>query len=279
MPDVDLQKWIGRTQVDRDRAAKGQLERLAALLDRDPGDAVGEVVPQGWHCAFFPPLARQSELGADGHPKTGEFLPPLHFPRRMFAGRSMEFLAPIAAEAQIVRTSTIARITPKEGRRGPLVIVEVEHAIEADGQAALRETHNIFYMPLGPGGGPAGGIEAPAELPGADIVDTFEATPSLLFRYSAVGYNAHRIHYDLPYAQYEGHPGLVVNGGLLALKLLELAKKAVGGDLRKFEVRHRRPVYAGALVELRAVRDETVRLWALDAEGRVAAEGFAEAMR
>jgi len=275
----DLRAWIGREQIEHDEACPAVLRRLAALLDcSDEQIRHGAPTPQGWHAAFFAPLARQSDLSADGHPKKGAFLPPSAYPRRMFAGRRISFLAPISIGAQLKRTSRIAAISEKQGRSGALMIVEVDHLIEADGVVCVRETHDIFYRAEAASQAP----ETPAlvQTRSADARETFSADEALLFRYSAVTFNAHRIHYDHAYAaKTEGYPALVVNGGLIALKLCEHAKAQLGAQtLKTLKVRHRAPFFVNRVGELASARreDGALELWALDERGRVTAEGEAE---
>jgi 3-methylfumaryl-CoA hydratase len=278
-----MPEWVGKSQTDEDEASLAILRRMAALLDQSADAyALQGVVPQGWHLAFFPTLVPQHQISADGHPEKGAFLPPVPLPRRLFAGRRLEFLQPIAIGAQLSRRSRIASITSKQGKTGSLVFVEVEHVISVEGIAAIRECQDITYRPAvgetTPANEPA--RSAPIELPKPDLNELFEATPTLLFRYSAVTYNAHRIHYDEPYAtREEGYPGLIVNGGLIGLKLCELAKRLrTGKPLRRFEVRHKRPFFANRRGQLSALAmpDGTARVWSLDEEGRLTAEGTAE---
>ena len=141
-----LQDWVGRNEVAEDEASLPIVRRLAALLDRDAmALRRGAPLPKGWHAVFFGPLTPQSQLGPDGHPRKGDFLPPVPLPRRMFAGRRITFLAPLAIGAALRRTSTIAAITPKTGRSGQMVFVRVEHRIEADGMPVVLEEQDIVY--------------------------------------------------------------------------------------------------------------------------------------
>ncbi|MDC7785159.1 MaoC family dehydratase N-terminal domain-containing protein [Rhodoplanes sp. TEM] len=277
-----LQAWVGRAEVAEDEAAAVLVRRVAALLDRDPAPYVdGTAVPEGWHVAFFTPLAPQSQIGPDGHPHRGDFLPPVSLPRRMFAGRRLRFLAPIRIGAALRRTSTIAAITPKRGRSGEMVFVRVEHAIAADGTLAVIEEQDIVYREeAGVAAKPGNGAAAPAEeLPEPTDRESFVPDPVMLFRYSAITFNAHRIHYDAPYAQgEEGYPNLVVNGGLTALKLGELAKRNLpGGRLGRISLRNERPFFLGRKAELRSrwEPDGRLSLWSVDERGRVLTRGEA----
>ncbi|RAI42091.1 FAS1-like dehydratase domain-containing protein [Rhodoplanes roseus] len=277
----DLQAWVGRHEVVEDEAAAVLVRRVAALLDRDPSPYVsGAVVPENWHVAFFTPLAVQSQIGPDGHPRRGDFLPPVRLPRRMFAGRRLRFVAPIRVGAALRRTSTVTAITPKRGRSGEMVFVTVEHAITSDGTLAVIEEQDIVYREEATAGSkPANGDAAAEELPEPTDREAFAPDPTMLFRYSAITFNAHRIHYDTPYTQgEEGYPNLVVNGGLTALRLGELAKRNLpGGRLGRLTLRNVRPFFLGRKAELRSrwEPDGRLSLWSVDERGRVLTQGEA----
>lgn len=295
MPDTlvetdALQGWVGRSEITEDEASLTIVRRLAALLDRDAASfRRGGTLPEGWHAVFFAPTTPQSQLGPDGHPRKGDFLPPVPLPRRMFAGRRIRFLAPVPIGAELRRTSTIAAITPKTGRSGRMVFVRVDHSIEADGVPAITEEHDIVYREEAAPGGPATGGPAPGAspanppvpptLPPATATEPYAPDSVTLFRYSAVTFNGHRIHYDLPYTQGEEHyPSLIVNGGLTALRLCELAKRQLpGGRIGHLAVRNVRPFFVGRQGRLHchAEADGRLRLWALDEAGRPIAEAEA----
>ena len=281
-----LQAWVGRKEVVEDEAAAVVVRRVAALLDCDPSPFVsGAAVPENWHVAFFTPLAGQSQLGPDGHPRKGDFLPPVSLPRRMFAGRRLRFVSPIRIGASLQRTSTVTAITPKRGRSGEMVFVQVEHAITADGTLAVIEEHDIVYREAAksdarPDAKPAA-VAAEEPLPEPTDREAFAPDPVTLFRYSAITFNAHRIHYDVPYVHdEEGYPGLVVNGGLTALRLGEHAKRNLpGGRLGRLSLRNVRPFFVNNNGEVRSLRkpDGSLSVWALDERGRVIAQGDAAA--
>jgi 3-methylfumaryl-CoA hydratase len=289
MPDtlVDmhaLQDWVGRSEVAEDEASLPIARRLAALLDRDAMTLRrGEPLPEGWHAVFFGPLTPQSQLGPDGHPRKGDFLPPVPLPRRMFAGRRIVFAAPLPIGAALRRTSTIAAITPKTGRSGRMVFVRVEHRIEADGVPVVLEEQDIVYREEAAPGAPATATAALEPLPTPLATEPYAPDSVTLFRYSAVTFNGHRIHYDLPYTQGEEHyPALIVNGGLTALRLCELAKRHLpGGRIGRLSVRNVRPFFVGRPGLLHccagagAGADGALRLWALDETGRPIAEAGA----
>lgn len=278
--DGDLSSWIGREQVAFDEASAASLKRVAAMLDQPPEQITrGAPTPAGWHAAFFAPLAPQAELAADGHPNKGAFLPPVPYPRRMFAGRRILFHAPIPIGAQLKRISRIASIAEKQGRSGAMVLVQVDHRIEADGVHAIEETHDIIYRPAATSAESAP-QQVKAEPREASAREPFLADPTLLFRYSAVTFNAHRIHYDRPYTTAEeGYPDLVVNGGLISLKLCEHVKaRALASRLQSFSVRHSAPFFAsreGAIASIR-VSEGDFSVWATDENGRITADGKAE---
>src|SRR5574343_1756329 len=209
---MNLQDWIGRSEEGTDLFTATPYAALSATFDR-PAErpANGTPLPALWHWLYFLPLHRQSEIGADDHAKRGGFLPPVPLPRRMWAGSQIEFRAPVRAGQAIHRSSQIADVRMKTGRTGPLVFVNVHHEIHAEDQLAIREEHDIVYRDMPQPGAPApAGIAAPQ-----DASWTREIRPDdvLLFRYSALTFNGHRIHYDRRYVtEVEGYPGLGVHG-------------------------------------------------------------------
>jgi 3-methylfumaryl-CoA hydratase len=277
-----LQGWVGRSEVTEDEVALPIVRRLAALLDRDATSfRRGSPLPEGWHAVFFGPVVPQSQLGPDGHPRKGDFLPPVPLPRRMFAGRRIRFVAPVRIGAELRRISTIAGVTPKTGRSGRMVFVRVEHRIEADGTLAVLEDQDIVYREEAAPGAPPAPAPA-AALPEATATEPYAPDTVTLFRYSALTFNGHRIHYDLPYTQGEEHyPALIVNGGLTALRLCELAKRQLpGGRIGFLSVRNVRPFFVNRTGRLHCTTeaDGRLRLWALDEEGRPVAEAEAGAV-
>ena len=274
-----LDGWIGREEVAEDEASLVLLRRLAALLDQDPASIRrGAPMPEGWHVALFGPLARQSGLGRDGHAALGEFLPPVPLPRRMFAGRRTWFQAPIAIGAAVRRVSRIAAITPKAGRSGRMIFVTVRHGIESEGRECVVEEQDLVYREAAAPGAAVAGTPPPV-LPDDALRERFTPDTVLLFRYSAVTNNGHRIHYDADYARgAEGYPALVVNGGIATTKLSELAKRQLPGPLRQVTTRAGRPLFVGREATLACSLEAPgrARLWALDDAGRLAFECVAE---
>jgi 3-methylfumaryl-CoA hydratase len=284
-PGTDpLQAWLGRSETGRDVARVQPALALAATLDR--ADLVMRLqtpkvtLPPGWHWLYFLPTALQSTLAADGHPARGGFLPPVALPRRMWAGSRLAFVAPIDFDAGLDRTSTIARIESKSGRSGALVLVTVRHEVHADGRLAVIDEHDIVYREATKPGAPAAAVPDQRE-PGrkAEFRRTVTPDPVLLFRYSALTFNGHRIHYDRSYVtQVEGYPGLVVHGPLQATLLLDLLDRELpAARVARFTFRAMAPVFDTAPFELCGAREGTsVRLWSLAPDGRVAMDATAE---
>jgi 3-methylfumaryl-CoA hydratase len=277
-----LQQWTGRTERRRDVVTAAPLAALAATLDRDAAQANAEVPPL-WHWLFFTPQPRQSEIGADGHAERGGFLPPVPLPRRMWAGGRLEFLQPLHVGDAIVRESRIVKVDAKSGRSGELVFVTVRHEVSNARGIALTEEHDIVYRDM-----PAPGAPLPTPQPApSDATFSRDVVPDavLLFRYSALTFNAHRIHYDRPYVtQVEGYPGLIVHGPLIATLLADLLRCAHLGDqpgaqLRRFAFTAMRPLFDTHPFVLcgRVEADaRSVALWARDHEGFLAMQAKAE---
>ncbi|PXW23451.1 3-methylfumaryl-CoA hydratase [Paraburkholderia caballeronis] len=262
-----LDAWLDRTETLTDDITSFPLRALAATLDREPP---GEVVPPLWHWLYFLPVAPLAQVGPDGHPKRGGFLPPVPLPRRMWAGGRFSFHAPLRAGTRATRTSTIASIEDKTGRSGRLVFVTVQHRVETDGQLCVDEEHDIVYRDEPRPG--AGGPKPIAARADQAWERTLNADPVLLFRYSALTFNGHRIHYDFPYVtNEEGYPGLIVHGPLIATLLVDLVRRELpGATLETFAFRAVRPTFAGhALTVCGKPSDDgrTVELWAKDHEG------------
>jgi len=279
----NLRDWIGRRETARDVARVAPALGLAATLDRADLIArlqgAGSVVPPAWHWLYFLPTALQSALGPDGHPTRGGFLPPVTLPRRMWAGSRLTFPAAIAFDAPLERSSTIAAVEHKSGRSGELVLVTVRHEIRARGVLAVTDEHDIVYRQAPQPGAPPAPPADPDPARAADFRRTVAPDPVLLFRYSALTFNGHRIHYDRSYVTgVEGYPGLVVHGPLQATLLLDLVDRHLpGARIASFTFRARAPVFDTAPFDVCGARQgSTVRLWTLAPDGRIAMDAAAE---
>ena len=270
----DYSAWVGRSETREDVAAAAPLAGLAALLDHDISPWLPGTVPPLAHWLYFLPTARQSTIGEDGHPRRdgAGLLPPVPLPRRMWAGSRIDFLSPVAVGAALTRVTTIDAIKPKRGASGDLLFVTLRHDIAADGVAAIREEQNIvFREPAPTAPAPAAVPVEPAEPEPAEAVRSLSPDPILLFRYSALTFNAHRIHYDRDYARdVEGYAGLVVHGPLIATLLMDHFLRAAPGAIpRRFSFRAEAPLIDGAPFGLCLARDgDAARLWTRDAAGR-----------
>ncbi len=278
--DLDgLKAWVGRRTSAEDIAAVPPVAALAATLDRtDPPPKAGDRLPPLWHWLYFLEAKAASELGPDGHPRRGGFLPPVPLPRRMWAGSRLSFLRPIPLGEPIRRDSEILKVEAKEGRSGPLVFVTVRHQVIAAGEAAIEEEHDIVYR-----GSPKSGDPVPAAKPApADAAWARRLVPDpvLLFRYSALTFNGHRIHYDHPYVTaIEGYPGLVVHGPLQATLMLDLLRRQrPEAKVRGFSFRALSPVFADRPLTIGgrpAAPGMSVALWVANDTGALAMEGEA----
>ena len=278
--DLDrLRSWIGRSETRGDVASATPVAALSATLDRDDAPPMpGTEVPPLWHWLYFTPLTRARDLGADGHAKLGGFLPPVPLPRRMWAGGRLEFVRALRVGEALTRTSRIADVSVKHGRSGALVFVAVDHEIAGAEGVAVRERHDIVYRePPRPDAPAVAPQPAPA---GAAFAREVVPDPVLLFRYSALTFNGHRIHYDRSYVtEVEGYPGLVVHGPLIATLLLDLLRRErPDARVRRFEFRALRPVFDIHRFAVcgRPEADGRFALWARDHEGMLAMQASAE---
>jgi 3-methylfumaryl-CoA hydratase len=277
--DLDhLRQWLGSTEQRTDEVTAMPLAALAATLDRDdPLPGPGSEVPPLWHWLYFAAVARQSELGPDGHPKRGGFLPPVPLPRRMFAGGRLEFLRPLRVGDRITRTSKVMRVDGKQGRSGALVFVMVRHEFANGGEPAMTEEHDIVYRDNPQPGAAAKPVAAPVDETFArEIVPD----PVLLFRYSALTFNGHRIHYDRSYVtEVEGYPGLIVHGPLIATLLADLLRRErPEARVRRFGFKAVHPLFDINRFTVcgRPNGERNYALWARDHEGALAMEASAE---
>lgn len=277
-----LQTWTGRTETLTDSITAAPVSGLSATLDRDDAAPVpGTALAPLWHWLYFLPQVRHSGLGPDGHPARGGFLPPVPLPRRMWAGGRLrwEEANPLVVGDAVQRTSRIASVTHKAGRTGDLVFVLVKHEISNANGLALTEEHDIVYRAAPQPGDP---VPQPtvADI-GAPWQRTITPDDVLLFRYSALTFNGHRIHYDRQYVtQVEGYPGLIVHGPLIATLLVDLVRRQVpDARLKRFEFKAVRPTFdlhPFGLNGAPAADGKTVRLWGNDHEGFLTMQGSAE---
>ena len=271
---MNLQDWIGRSETVEDTATATPVAALSATLDQPDTTrpAPGTALPPLWHWLYFLPLAAQSDIGPDGHAKRGGFMPPVPLPRRMWAGSDFEFHAPLRVGDALSRTSTIVDVKEKSGRTGSLIFVRVRHEIRCNGtkEVALTEHHNIVYRAAAE----PGDVAPPPQAALADSAWQRTITPSdvLLFRYSALTFNGHRIHYDRKYAtEVEGYPGLIVHGPLIATLLMDLLRRQQpDARVLRFEFKAVRPTFdthAFSVHGQPSPDGKAVHLWGCDHEG------------
>ena len=274
---MNLQDWTGRTETQHDVATAVPYAALAATLDwPTPAGAqrpsAGTPLPLLWHWLYFLPVYPQSEIGADGHPQRGGFLPPVPLPRRMWAGSDFEFHEPLCVGDALSRTSTIVGVKEKSGRTGSLIFVKVRHELRRNGAdaVALTEHHDIVYR-AAPS---ADDVAPPPTAAPAHSAWERRIVPDdvLLFRYSALTFNGHRIHYDRKYVtEVEGYPGLVVHGPLIATLLMDLVRRELpDAVVRSFTFKAVRPTFdirAFSVHGEPSADGKTVRLWGRDHDG------------
>ena len=281
---TDLSNWIGRELVTSETLDAMQLTKMAATMDRPLGFNKGEKLPAGWHWLFFNQLETQSRLGPDGHPKRGNFLPPVELPRRMWAGSRLHWHAPFLAGHKVTRTARVLDVTEKTGKSGAMIFVKVGYTYR-DGQTVLlEEEHDIVYRDDPPRDANVTAVtaKAPAKLvferEGAHL-RKITPDPVLLFRYSAVTFNGHRIHYDADYVRnVEGYPGLIVHGPLIATFALDFIEfdLAPGRSIEKFSFRMKKPTFDYAPFHLHAdasADGKGYAAWTSDNNGQVALDG------
>lgn len=240
-----LRQWVGRSETSWETLALEPALRFIATLDDEVTQLrAHDALPPLWHWLYFLPDAPTRDIGADGHPRRGGFLPPVGLPRRMFAGSNVTFHAPLLIGELAERRREVVSVEEKSGRNGPLVFVTVGEQIMQLGRLCIEEQQTIVYRSPGPPPPAPPAIPSWPEPPSGAWVRTLTPDPALLFRFSALTFNAHRIHYDRMYARNEeGYPGLVVHGTLLALLLMELARHHETRRVRQFSFRALRPVF------------------------------------
>lgn len=275
-----LNGWIGHTECRSDTLTAAPLTGLSATLNRtdDPDPNYGTDLPPLAHWLFFLPQAAQSEIGVDGHPKRGGFLPPVPLPRRMWAGGRLRFTHSLHVGDNAERHSTITRVDSKEGRSGALVFVTVRHEVSDARGVALTEEQDIVYRD-----NPEPGAASPTPPTAAtdeDFRRVISPDPVMLFRYSALTFNGHRIHYDRPYAtEVEGYPGLVVHAPLIATLLVDLVRRELPhARINAFEFKAVSPLFDihPLTVGGKCCSDRHITLWASNHLGQLAMQAHAE---
>ena len=274
--------WVGKEEEHRALLTQELVNKYRATIERSliggGGSVPKEVVPLGLHWCLCQPIVPTSDLASDGHLEKGKFLPPVPLPRRMFAGSTVQFNAPLTIGAEITRKSRIASVAKKTGSTGELYFVKIEHRFLADGAVSLEERQTLVYRES-----PKDQLPMP-QSEGADVSPwpiAKEITPSsaMLFRYSALTFNSHRIHYDLDYVTgEEGYPGLVVHGPLIASWLLQLASEQLGTDhIASFSFQAKSPAFCDQRLFLVAKLDDGgLSMAAIGADGRLVMEAEAK---
>ena len=263
--------WVGREEERRERLHASAVAAMAATLDLDVAPRAGEALPPGWQWLFFNPTVRRGELGPDGHPQRGGFLPPVALPRRMWAGSRIRYLADAPVDAEATRRSKILKVEEKTGKRGSLCFVTVEHTTSCAGATCIVEEQDIVYREPPP----LGATPAPERHDGeAQWRSIVTPDTTLLFRYSALTFNGHRIHYDQAYARNEeGYPDLVVHGPLTATLLQHFAvEHGDGRRLARFDFRGVTPLFVDRAFTLEGRESDgaTLSVWARGPDGELA---------
>lgn len=278
---MELRDWIGRSETVEDVITPTPAAAMAATLDQDPArPPAGTPLPPLWHWLYFLPLPRQSDIGPDGHAKRGGFLPPVTLPRRMWAGSRLTFGEPLRVGDAVRRISTIEKVEEKSGRSGTLVFVTVRHELRKEDQnsSSVTELQDIVYREAAKAGEAPAPKSLPRPAPAGAWEKKWHADDVFLFRYSALLFNGHRIHYDRRYVtETEGYPGLIVHGPLIATLLVELLRsKLPQAKLARYEFRALRPIFdLHPFFACGEPQGSTVRLWARDHEGALCMEAAA----
>jgi 3-methylfumaryl-CoA hydratase len=274
--DLDqLQKWIGCTEENIDIVTAHLVRGLRATLFMEIGEPKpGDAAPFTAHWCLAQPVYPMSQLGPDGHPTRGGFLPPVPLPRRMWAGGELEFIDTLRVGDEMKRSSRISDVTMKTGSTGPLCFVSVQHEVTTPRGVAIRERQDIVYRDVAPAGQNAPPAKPASAPPTAKHRESHMADEVLLFRYSALTFNGHRIHYDRDYVtKEEGYPGLVVHGPLIATLLVDLVRRhAPQARINAFTFKAVSPLFDGAQMSVNATPsdDGVVKLWAANSNGALA---------
>jgi 3-methylfumaryl-CoA hydratase len=276
----DLQAWIGRTETVVDEVTIPNVRRIHAMLDHDPAPvSAGTELPIGWHSTLCAPIARQSEIGPDGHPRRGDFIPPIDFARRMAASARMTFHQPLLVGDVVTRKSTIENIASKTGRSGDIVFLTQKNEFFSPRGLSVTEFHEVAFRDVKKGREASPPGEQSSLRP--DWKMMVHADPVLVFRYAAIAFSGHRIHYDYVYStEVESYADVMVSGGLNLLLLFDLVRRHVPGRLKTFSSRNLRPLYVNEELQVCGALDEKdsklLRLWIANGEGLVSLTATAE---
>ena len=241
----ELKSWIGNDEIAFDEVSQSLEARFRATLDEDPGNPQkGEIASSGLHWALAPAVVKSSLLGKDSHPKKGEFLPPVPLPRRMWAGCRTHFLKPLKIGDLVKKRSSVVDINLKDGKSGLLCFVTANYEFFVDDQLMIKEDHDLVYRDYNKED-KTRFVKNDLPFVKSDYEEKIFAHPTMLFRYSAITFNGHRIHYDYPYStEEEGYKDLVFHGPLQATLMLRAAEKYKKAKVKSFSHRGVAPVYA-----------------------------------
>lgn len=274
-----LREWIGRTETMSERLTPNLVTRFNATLGRHGPENAGDEAPLMIHFCLAQPVAPASRLGPDGHPQRGGFLPPVSLPRRMWAGGEITFLAPLVIDETVTRTTRIANVELKQGSTGRLCFVTLVHEYSTAETIAVRERQDVVYRdaPSKTDGETDGETAVPDPAPEGRTTRRMTANATMLFRYSAITFNGHRIHYDAPYARGdEGYGGLVVHGPLQATMMAHMAADIRGAPPKSFAFRGLSPLFDDVPFTVHASENEEgMALWTARDGGPVAMQGQA----
>ncbi len=265
--------WIGKQSSTEALVTAYQADALTATLDRDDAPyREGDAIPPGWHLFYIREVVKLADTAEDGHPKRGDFLPPIDLPRRMWAGTQATYHKPILVGETIRNVTSIEAVTPKVGKTGNLVFLKLKHEISGEDGVATTEIQDVVYREEAQPGAVA--PEPPPAPAGAVWKRTIHPSPVLLFRYSALTMNSHRIHYDRSYVtEVEKYPGLLVHGPLTFTLLLDLFRRENPEmTLKSFAVRAVSPIYDTHDFTIEGAPGDAgeAALWALNNDGRLA---------
>jgi 3-methylfumaryl-CoA hydratase len=272
----DLRPWIGRVRTVEDDIGLMAVRRAAGTFDMDPEKfSRGTELPPHWFGIFFTETVRQDEIGPDGHPKKGVVLPPIPMPRRMGAGRRVKIMGNLRAGEPALKKAEVADIVPKSGRSGDIFVLTMRHTIEQQGKTLAVDEFDAIYRPAVPPGQKTTATVPTKARTDQAWTESTELTNALNFRYSAITWNAHRIHYDADYTRSEeGYPALVSNGGLSMHLMVDAALKHAKGRLTTYTARLVHPLWVGERIDVRgeALKDGKLKIWAADKNGVLCGE-------